>query len=133
MSVRTIARRDGSVIVFFEDGRIVRRTVFGSDVFVDVRDGAHVHRVGRVATEATSRAAADATRSADGVVRARTSGTVRGVVRVGDAVVMNDVLCTIELMKMTLEVRAPWGGVVTAVHVVVGGAVTRDAPLVAVG
>lgn len=133
MSTRTIARRDGSVIVFLEDGRIVRRTAFGGDVFVDVREGALVHRLGRVATQATSRAAAEATRPADGVVRARTAGTVRSVVSVGDTVAPNDVVCTIELMKMTLEVRAPWGGVVVALHVVVGAAVTRDAPLVAIG
>lgn len=132
MSARIVPRRDGSVIVFFDDGRVARCSHAGGDVFADVRIDRRMHRVGRVPREATSPVVVGATAPADGVLRARTAGTVQSVVLVGDVVAVDALVCTIELMKMTLEVRAPWAGVVEAVHVARGAAVTRGAPLVTI-
>jgi biotin carboxyl carrier protein len=57
---------------------------------------------------------------------------VRVLVGLGDEVKENQGLVVVEAMKMENELRAPRPGVVAAVHVAVGQAVDKGAPLVTV-
>ena len=58
---------------------------------------------------------------------------VRVLVRPGDAVAARQPVVVVEAMKMQNELRAPYGGIVTAVHTVEGALVEAGAPLVDIG
>ena len=53
--------------------------------------------------------------------------------KVGDKVAEDDVLLTMEAMKMEIPVVAPAGGTVKEIKVAVGESVDADAPLLVIG
>ena len=71
--------------------------------------------------------------AAGGEVRAPMPGLVLDVlVDKGDEVVAEQGLLVLEAMKMENELKAPSGGIVTAIHATSGDAVEKDALLIAI-
>ncbi len=69
----------------------------------------------------------------DGVIRSPMPGTVIAVqVEVGESVTKGQSLVVVEAMKMEHALLAPFDGVVQTIHVLAGGSVPLDAPVVTV-
>ncbi|MCY0868323.1 MAG: biotin/lipoyl-binding protein [Desulfurococcus sp.] len=133
--VRILKESDGRYILFVDD-KPVSVGIVGKRIYVNL-ESIFVRKIKEKAEQAKIEKEVEKTKSIEleveeeGVIKTPVSGRVADVrVTPGQSVNEGDVIAVLESMKMFIEVKSPYRGVVEAVYVKPGGSVSKDGRLV---